>query len=845
MSELVASVWNDPRFQSRRTIDLLCRDFENQWQSGSRLQIETFLQLADESSRNDLLPELVAAEWELRSLANENPQRSDYFIRFPQLADLLEELESTDFQNPESVSRLLPRPLPEVGEEFCGYRIVKELGRGAMGTVFLAEVPVIGHQVALKLLEANLHASHTAVARFEREAKLLSRLEHPGLVPLYSYGESNGLRYLVMKAINGVSLSTVIAGKEYAETESDGSIVNTIRSLNAAGRTELLLSIARQLAEALQAVHAAGVLHRDIKPSNILLTSAGQVFLTDFSLAKVESSDFDITRSDEFVGTLRYCAPESLDGVYSKQGDIYSLGLVLFELFSLATPFECNSRRELLNRKMSGVIPELAIHASSIPAPVLPILRRMMQYDSAARYQSADEVAEDLNQCQHGNIQSAQWKLSTVKYVLLSTLLMIVVALVWSSVFNRKDTATDVTAAPTDDSAFPAKTNTAGKQPSSFANYAVGYDAPLPPSDAEGWLIRERYFELPKKKVPASLVSISGDGTYLMVVTDGTSLFMGPVGAPRLPLAAERPHSRIVAIDQSETGDLVSLINQDFGRPQSNEEGSELRHFEYFVETFNQQRAMWVRIPGPFFRFASGMPYYISGPSQNNKRELLISDAEFPVIWQPMVGGYMTVPWPEGPRAAISCFFHDGAAAMQDGKVVLFEMGFQEGKTERDPSRTIETSVRDCRAMRHSSDGRFVVVVGASEASVISTKEASLLATVDVSDLSDSQISFSQDGRWLAFANSHHVRIFDLATMEWHCEPLQFDDRLLLAIPLSDSLLTVDESGRVRQSSTDGGELKITHEFQTAEITAAMFSIKPRRLVLATTDAKVLTFRVP
>ena len=224
---------------------------------------------------------------------------------------------------------------------------------------------------------------------------------------------------------------------------------------------------------------------------------------------------------------------------------------------------------------------------------------------------------------------------------------------------------------------------------------------------------------------------------------------------------------------------------------------------------------------------------------------MLIPEAEVPVIWQPLVGGYLTVPWPEGSRAAIFCYFHEGAAAMHDGRVVLFALGFRHGQTERVPSRTIETTVTDCRMMRHSSDGRFVVVVGKSEACVVSTKEAKLLATVDVSNLSNPQLSFSQDGRWLAFVTAHHVRIFDFVTMEWKGEPLQFDDRLLLASPLPDSLLTVEESGRVRQTSLVNGKSEIGHELQPKELTAATFSIRPRRLVLATRDAQVLTFHVP
>lgn len=213
-SDLNAPAWSDPRLRKRHMIDLLCRDYEELWQAGHQPDIRNFLQKVNADLHQDLLPELVAAEWELRTLAGQRPTPDEYISRYPQLANLLLELDATDFQTQESTSLSVTITWPQPGEEFCGYKIIRELGRGAMGTVFLAEVPVIGHQVALKILEISLRESHVAVSRFEREAKLLSKLDHPAIVPLYSYGESQGLRYLVMKAINGVSLAAVISGTE-------------------------------------------------------------------------------------------------------------------------------------------------------------------------------------------------------------------------------------------------------------------------------------------------------------------------------------------------------------------------------------------------------------------------------------------------------------------------------------------------------------------------------------------------------------------------------------------------------------------------------------------------------
>ena len=719
-----------------------------------------------------------------------------------------------------------------------------------MGTVFLAEVPVIEHQVALKILSADLHASQMAVARFEREAKLLSKLDHRGLVPLYSYGQSNGLRYLVMKAINGVSLSNAMAGKDSGD--SRGSIVETIRSLEAAGRPELLMSIARQLAEALKAVHAAEVLHRDIKPSNILVTDAGQVFLTDFSLAKIELPGFEITRSDEFVGTLRYCAPESLDGVYSKQGDIYSLGLVLFELFSLTTPFESSSRRELLNRKMSGVVPELAVHGSSIPEPALLVLRRMMQYDPAARYQTADEVFEALELCFQCKSQRGRMRRRATMLAVAAILLPMLVALVWKTVSGDTVAATNGTTTSSNESP-PVTTlsvnsgtgDTTGGSASAFGNYAVGHDPPQSRALPAGWLIPGRYFQLPNEKLPASHVSLSEDGTHLVVGVDWTSLYMGLIDAPRLLLAVERPLSKIVAIDQSEDGDLVVLVNRDSGRPRVNEDHSESSHHKYFVETFAEVKAAWTRIPGPFFQFSTGMPRFILGPSYHTKRNVLIPEAELPVIWQPFAGGFLTVPWPDGLRSAVSCYFDRGAVAMRDGTIVLLALGVQNSTGKRDPSQRVQTPVTDCRTLQHSLDGQFVVAVGQREACVVSTKEAKLLATLEVSNFQQPKLSFSNDSRWLAFSDAHQVRVLDLTAMKWHGETLHFDDTLLLATPMPDSLLTAEQSGRVRQTSLADGKSELIHEFQAKTLTAATFSVRSRRLVLATADARVSTFTVP
>lgn len=843
-TESRAPAWSDPKLRKRHAIDLLCRDYEELWQAGQKPDLNQFLQIVDPSLHDDLLPEIVAAEWELRSLAGLNPSRTDYLVRFPELAILLTELESTDFYTRESAVLSAARPLPNEGEDFCGYHILKELGRGAMGTVFLAEVPVIGHQVALKILATSLRESHVAVTRFQREAKLLSRLDHAGIVPLYSYGESQGMRYLVMKAINGVSLASAIAGKEPAE-----STLQSIRSRDNTGRHELLLSIARQLTEALQAVHAQDVLHRDIKPSNILLTSSGQVFLTDFSLARIESAELDITRSDEFVGTLRYCAPESLDGVYTKQGDIYSLGLVLFELFSLTTPFEAKTRRELLNKKLSGILPEMVSYADAIPSPMLQILQRMTAYDSAERYQSANEVLEALKLSQHAKAVSA--KSGSRRLVLAAAMIsMVVTAGLLSKIAFQSGNATSAQGSflKTETVGVERKSsqeNSSAAPESPSTLYALGSDLTRSELNGDDWLIPERQFELPRK-TSVALVSLSEDGTHVIFVMMGASLFMGPLDAERLPMISRPYQSDIVMADQSISGDLVMLVNRDSGRPRGMDQNSaNSSDPEFFVELFDKQREKWVRISGPLFQLAHGMPHFIPGLQLNNKREVLIPEPDSPIIFHPHTSGYQSVLWPEGDRAAIGCYAQNGIAAMKDGNVVLFPLGFRDLEGTHDPQTTLPTPITDCQSVQTSPDGRFAIIIGKTQACIVSIKEASLLATFEVSHFENPSLSFSEDGHWLTFADLHQAQTFDLTSQKWHAEPLRFDNELLFAIPTSETLLTVEKSGLIQQIPIRPENSQPGREFQSVPLSSATFSIQPRRLALATNDGRVMFFRVP
>ena len=175
-----ASFWSRPDLQSRRSVDLWCRHFEDLWQSQQRATIESIVDQAEAAIRAELARELIAIEWELRQRDGESPVRTEYANRFQAVDDLLDELEAA-FVSDASLAFAAQAALRslEPGTLFCGHRIIRELGRGAMGVVYLAELPTIGHQIALKILNVAHVEDPLIKLRFEREARLLSQLDHP------------------------------------------------------------------------------------------------------------------------------------------------------------------------------------------------------------------------------------------------------------------------------------------------------------------------------------------------------------------------------------------------------------------------------------------------------------------------------------------------------------------------------------------------------------------------------------------------------------------------------------------------------------------------------------------
>ena len=260
------------------------------------------------------------------------------------------------------------------GSEFAGYRIESVAGRGGMGIVYRATQLALGRPVALKLLTAQLAADDGFRERFRREWETAAAIDHPNVIPLYEAGECDGTLFIAMRFVEGVDLAYMSA---------DGPM--------AAARAVPLVA---QIAAALDAAHARGLVHRDVKPANVLVGEGDHAYLSDFGLSR-EASQTRLTRTGLFVGSTDYAAPEQVRGeATDARTDVYALGCVLFQLLTGSVPFA-----------RSGDMAKMYAHITEPPPlvsdtqPKLPefdaIVERAMAKDPDDRHQSAGELAHE------------------------------------------------------------------------------------------------------------------------------------------------------------------------------------------------------------------------------------------------------------------------------------------------------------------------------------------------------------------------------------------------------------------------------------------------------------------
>jgi eukaryotic-like serine/threonine-protein kinase len=275
------------------------------------------------------------------------------------------------------------------GQTISHYRILKKLGAGGMGEVYLAEDTKLGRRVALKLLSEEYVADKDRLHRFEQEACAASALNHPNILTIYEVGTDNGRHFIATEFIDGVTL----------RQKAGGSILET--------RTVLDISI--QIGSALEEAHAANILHRDIKPENIMIRRNGYVKLLDFGLAKLterertptdgEASTRMMVQTDTGVvmGTSRYMSPEQSRGqMLDVRSDLWSFGVVLYELIAGKAPFDGETPTDVLVAITQKEPPPLARFAADVPAEFEWIVTKALRKDRDERYQTAKELLTDL-----------------------------------------------------------------------------------------------------------------------------------------------------------------------------------------------------------------------------------------------------------------------------------------------------------------------------------------------------------------------------------------------------------------------------------------------------------------
>jgi serine/threonine protein kinase len=276
--------------------------------------------------------------------------------------------------------------------------IVREIGRGGMGVVFEAYQGQWKRRVAVKMLPWRFgEALPRWKERFHHEAQTIAQLRHPNIVPIYTFGEHAGYCYYAMQFVEGLSLDRVLAG--LSDPAALPASAQGMAKRMAADHWPSFARIAAQVALALEHAHSLNVLHNDIKPANLLLDASGQILLTDFSAHRLRT-EFE-EQTERGSGTYRYLAPERLAAPSDVRGDVYSLGVTLYELLTRRPAFDAADRTELLDQITRSEFPPPRAIRPNIPWTLEAIVLKAMSLKPEDRYQSAREFRRDLMRFLH------------------------------------------------------------------------------------------------------------------------------------------------------------------------------------------------------------------------------------------------------------------------------------------------------------------------------------------------------------------------------------------------------------------------------------------------------------
>ena len=264
------------------------------------------------------------------------------------------------------------------------YELLNELGRGAMGVVYKARDPILDRLVAIKTVNMALEGEGAAFyeARFQQEGRAAGGLNHPNIVTIYELGRSGDIAYMAMEFLDGVELRSLLEpGKPLPLAQS--------------------VSIGAQVADGLAYAHARGVVHRDIKPPNIMVAADGAIKITDFGIARMRSSQVQ-TQTGMALGSPKYMSPEQVLGRRAEQqSDLFSLGVILYEMLTGAAPFAGETLAALMYQTLNVAPPAPSAVNPAVPEVLDAIVAKALAKTVEERYQNAAELARDLRACEH------------------------------------------------------------------------------------------------------------------------------------------------------------------------------------------------------------------------------------------------------------------------------------------------------------------------------------------------------------------------------------------------------------------------------------------------------------
>ena len=260
------------------------------------------------------------------------------------------------------------------------YMVVKHIGQGGMADVYVAVDTLLNREVAVKVLRGELSNDPVALLRFQREANASTALSHPNIVDIYDVGEENGYHYIVMEYVRGKDLKQLIAQR--------GALCK-----------EEAVAIMKQLVSAVAEAHRCNIIHRDIKPQNVLIKDDGTLKVVDFGIALAQDA-LQLTQSDSVMGSVHYLAPEVARGeAATRQSDIYSLGIVFYELLSGEVPFHGEQAVQIAMKHMREEIPSIRKLNPQLPQAVENVILRATAKNKNFRYPSCEVMLQDLTTC--------------------------------------------------------------------------------------------------------------------------------------------------------------------------------------------------------------------------------------------------------------------------------------------------------------------------------------------------------------------------------------------------------------------------------------------------------------